>query len=253
MRDELADGWKISQVEALVGLPRRDIQRACYEGAGGLGIVHPQNTTWGWRMYETLDMAKLFLLAQARKKAHSVDDIRRDFAECDNLETLLARLSHCEQRGRDLCDVQAGVALSAHALGCALRHAPASAFAEMLDVAFAESVSREGSSRETLRLASESYFSRLLEQLASARAADAEPNSAVVQRVCYCAAHELGRALALGLPAACDMLYRVLNAPGVALACELWLGPATHSFANAAVENAITAVESCASCGRAEQ
>ena len=53
MRDELADGWKISQVEALVGLPRRDIQRACYEGAGGLGIVHPQNTAWGWRMYET--------------------------------------------------------------------------------------------------------------------------------------------------------------------------------------------------------
>ena len=46
MRDEVADGWKISQVEALVGLPRRDIQRACYEGAGGLGIVKPRNTTW---------------------------------------------------------------------------------------------------------------------------------------------------------------------------------------------------------------
>ena len=28
MRDEVADGWKISQVEVLVGLPRRDIQRA---------------------------------------------------------------------------------------------------------------------------------------------------------------------------------------------------------------------------------
>ena len=49
MRDEVADGWKISQVEALVGLLRRDIQRACYEGAGGLGIVKPRNTTWGWR------------------------------------------------------------------------------------------------------------------------------------------------------------------------------------------------------------
>ena len=49
MRDEVADGWKISQVEALVGLPRRDIQRACYEGAGGLGIVKPRKTTWGWR------------------------------------------------------------------------------------------------------------------------------------------------------------------------------------------------------------
>ena len=241
--------WKRS----LGSLGATSSARAMKARGGGLGIVHPQNTAWGWRMYETPDMAKLFLLAQARKKARSVDDIRSDFAECDNLETLLVRLSCCEQRSRDLCDVQAGVALSAHALGCALRRAPASAFAEMLDVAFAESVSREGSSRETLRLASESYFSRLLEQLASARATDAEPNSTAVQRVCFCAAHELGRALALGLPAAFDMLYRVLNAPGVALACELWLGPATDSFANAAVENAITAVESCTSCGRAER
>lgn len=68
MRDEVADGWKISQVEALVGLPRRDIQRACYEGAGGLGIVKPRNTTWGWRVYEVPDVAKLFLLAQGRRQ-----------------------------------------------------------------------------------------------------------------------------------------------------------------------------------------
>ena len=48
MRDELASGWKVSQVEALIDLPRRDIQRACYEGPGGIGIVRPQNTSWGW-------------------------------------------------------------------------------------------------------------------------------------------------------------------------------------------------------------
>ena len=57
IRDELADGWKISQVEALVGLPRRDIQRACYEGAGGswhraspehrLGLAHVRNARYG--------------------------------------------------------------------------------------------------------------------------------------------------------------------------------------------------------------
>lgn len=69
MRDEVADGWKISQVEVLVGLPRRDIQRACYEGAGGLGIVKPRNTTWGWRVYEVPDVAKLFLLAQGAGRA----------------------------------------------------------------------------------------------------------------------------------------------------------------------------------------
>ena len=67
MRDELASGWKVSQVEALIDLPRRDIQRACYEGPGGIGIVRPQNTSWGWRVYEVADVAKLFLLAQARR------------------------------------------------------------------------------------------------------------------------------------------------------------------------------------------
>lgn len=32
-------GWTISEVERLTGLPRRDIQRCCYSGKGGLGIV----------------------------------------------------------------------------------------------------------------------------------------------------------------------------------------------------------------------
>ena len=50
MRDEVADGWKISQVESLVGLQRRDIQRACYVGAGGLVSVKPRKTKLGWRV-----------------------------------------------------------------------------------------------------------------------------------------------------------------------------------------------------------
>ena len=39
-------GWTISEVERLTGLPRRDIQRCCYSGKGGLGIVKPQDSTW---------------------------------------------------------------------------------------------------------------------------------------------------------------------------------------------------------------
>ena len=83
MRDEVADGWKISQVEVLVGLPRRDIQRACYEGAGGLGIVKPRNTTWGWRVYEVPDVAKLFLLAQGRRQGKTLDEVRDELASCE--------------------------------------------------------------------------------------------------------------------------------------------------------------------------
>lgn len=97
MRDEVADGWKISQVESLVGLPRRDIQRACYEGAGGLGIVKPRNTTWGWRVYEVPDVAKLFLLAQGRRQGKALDELRDELASCEGVRDVLRKLVRCEQ------------------------------------------------------------------------------------------------------------------------------------------------------------
>ena len=98
MRDEVADGWKISQVEVLVGLPRRDIQRACYEGAGGLGIVKPRNTTWGWRVYEVPDVAKLFLLAQGRRQGKMLDEVRDELASCEGApkQVQACRLARCD-------------------------------------------------------------------------------------------------------------------------------------------------------------
>ena len=108
MRDEVADGWKISQVESLVGLPRRDIQRACYEGAGGLGIVKPRNTTWGWRVYEVPDVAKLFLLAQGRRQGKTFDEVRDELASCEGARDVLRRLARCEQAAREACDAHAG-------------------------------------------------------------------------------------------------------------------------------------------------
>ena len=104
MRDEVADGWKISQVESLVGLPRRDIQRACYEGAGGLGIVKPRNTTWGWRVYEVPDVAKLFLLAQGRRQGKALDELRDELASCEGARDMLRKLARCEQAA---CEVRA--------------------------------------------------------------------------------------------------------------------------------------------------
>lgn len=138
MRDEVADGWKISQVESLVGLPRRDIQRACYEGAGGLGIVKPRNTTWGWRVYEVPDVAKLFLLAQGRRQGKALDELRDELASCEGARDVLRKLVRCA-----LC------------------------------------------------------------------AADAA-----------------------------ELLARAMNASGMGLTCELWLGPATWTYANAALEAA---------------
>ena len=120
MRDEVADGWKISQVEVLVGLPRRDIQRACYEGAGGLGIVKPRNTTWGWRVYEVPDVAKLFLLAQGRRQGKMLDEVRDELASCEGARDVSHKLARCEQTAREACDAQAGASMSARALRCAI-------------------------------------------------------------------------------------------------------------------------------------
>ena len=93
MRDELANGWKVSQVEALIDLPRRDIQRACYEGPGGIGIVRPRNTSWGWRVYEVADVAKLFLLAQARRRSQTLEEACREFAPSKDKADLADRFS----------------------------------------------------------------------------------------------------------------------------------------------------------------
>lgn len=138
MRDEVADGWKISQVEVLVGLPRRDIQRACYEGAGGLGIVKPRNTTWGWRVYEVPDVAKLFLLAQGRRQGKTLDEVRDELASCEGARDVLRKLVRCEQAAREACDAQAGASMSARALRCAIEQGDVTVFAGLIDASFAE-------------------------------------------------------------------------------------------------------------------
>lgn len=57
-------GWRIAEVERLVSLSRRDIQRACYQGRGGAGVLTPSDGSWGRRTYDERDLATLFLLAQ---------------------------------------------------------------------------------------------------------------------------------------------------------------------------------------------
>ena len=162
MRDEVADGWKISQVEVLVGLPRRDIQRACYEGAGGLGIVKPRNTTWGWRVYEVPDVAKLFLLAQGRRQGKTLDEVRDELAE--------------------------------------------------------------------------GLLSKLFADLARVRACGQDSSSNEAKEICAASVHAVSERCALRAADAGMLLARAMNASGMGLTCELWLGPATWTYANAALE-----------------
>ena len=79
------EGWTISQVEALIGLSRRDIQRCCYEGKGGVGILSPEDSRWGRRTYTADDLARLFIVAQMKADGMSLPEARRalDHAESD--------------------------------------------------------------------------------------------------------------------------------------------------------------------------
>ena len=78
-------GWTISQVEALIGLSRRDIQRCCYEGKGGVGILSPKDSKWGRRTYTADDLARLFIVAQMKADGMSLPEAGRalDRAEHD--------------------------------------------------------------------------------------------------------------------------------------------------------------------------
>lgn len=69
-------GWKISQVERLIDLPRRDIQRACYAGQGGACILEPTDSAWGKRFYSSGDIAKLMLVKLHKDQGYSLPEIR---------------------------------------------------------------------------------------------------------------------------------------------------------------------------------
>ena len=252
MRDELANGWKVSQVEALIDLPRRDIQRACSEGPGGIGIVRPRNTSWGWRVYEVADVAKLFLLAQARRRSQTLEEACREFAPSEDKADLTSALELCEQRAREARDTEAGALMAARALKCALAHEDQSIFVGLIDSVFGESARRTCDDHVALKLASRGLLSDMLEGVADIHKAGKLPSSNEAQRICTTASGECAQACGLTPLDACELLSQTINAPGVALTCELWLGPATHSFANASLEATLIGMEESASDRHAE-
>ena len=77
-------GWTISQVEALIGLSRRDIQRCCYEGKGGVGILSPEDSRWGRRTYTAEDLARLFIVARMKADGMSLPEAGRALKQAED-------------------------------------------------------------------------------------------------------------------------------------------------------------------------
>ena len=84
--------WKISQVEKLIGLSRRDIQRACYKGRGGVANLQPKDSSWGRRNYSLEDVATLFVVKCHKERGLSLVEIKKEFERSDASENGCAML-----------------------------------------------------------------------------------------------------------------------------------------------------------------
>lgn len=70
-------------MEKLIGLSRRDIQRACYNGRGGIAILEPKDSSWGKRTYDYEDIAKLFIIKRLRDQGMSLFQTKEQFETFD--------------------------------------------------------------------------------------------------------------------------------------------------------------------------
>lgn len=117
-------GWRIAEVERLVSLSRRDIQRACYQGRGGAGVLTPSDSSWGRRTYDERDLATLFLLAQRRREgltlSQAADDLRERLRDHSQQELLALEAEKLSDRLTDVADRL----VRAEALNAALEDEP---------------------------------------------------------------------------------------------------------------------------------
>lgn len=199
----LRGGWRISEVEALLGLGRRDIQRACYGGAGGVAILEPADTAWGRRTYDVRDLAQLFMVRQYRRRGLSLPEVKEALDEAgaagrsveDMLRIQVARLA-------DQAEEAFGQLLQAEALLAAV--APADA-GPVEDV-----VARHVGARVALA-----------------------PDE-------YGALHDDGPRDGDGPSCIGSLLASeaLVDSPGMALAVDLWLGPGSAEALREAAEGA---------------
>lgn len=87
-----------------------------------------------------------------------------------------------------------------------------------------------------LGLAAEGLLSKLFADLARVRACGQAASSNEAKEICAASAREVSERCALRAADAGMLLAQAMSAPGVGLACELWLGPATWTYANVAFE-----------------
>ena len=242
--------WKISQVEKLIGLSRRDIQRACYSGRGGVAILQPENSSWGKRVYGVEDLAKLFVVKCHREKGLSLVESKeafdrfgmseKDYSLLDvQVSLMLAERDELDRR------IACGQLLAAAtedkgslrqlAYSCVLR-----AIAETVDQLAVDDQPACFALLRWCASASDEELDRLERTVGAWVAAGEAPCSVVVQKA-------LSEVFA-GVASETDgvsvgqlklVAVRAITHPAIEPALELWLGPGSFEF----IDEAITAAQ----------
>ncbi len=245
-------GWKISQVEKLVGLPRRDVQRACYDGKGGAGILAPKDGGWGRRTYTKEDLATLFLVSEMKREGPSLPEAKREFERSAAGKPQTASLLESREwrLAEKLEEVEARM-LRTQALRLALAEADVRKIAWLAWRAVEKSLADRLDSLPQPRAQLAHMFFDACESIVR-RANDKEGRSAGgkangersnLENGGGKSAAERMRALFAAMetpewPAshAQHDFARALETPGLDLAIELWLGPGSFDIVQSAFE-----------------
>ena len=236
-----ARGWQIAEVERLLGLSRRDIQRACYDGQGGAGIVHPKESSWGRRSYDVGDLERLFHMGCLRDEGLSLPEVRRAFDAAEEgaggwegyVTDRLARMREEEERDAELL-------ARAEALEAATSGPDAAArldeVIEGIWLGGLASLRAEARSAGDEALVGQAdaalaWFAADPGRLAALWAALEDPqDGSGGEKDAPIEAIEADAAAAVPAEVA-GVLPRLLDAPGMELALELRLGPGGHARA----------------------
>lgn len=250
-------GWQIAEVQQLTGLPRRDIQRACYEGAGGTGLVHPQESSWGKRSYDENDLAQLFSLKQLRDEGLSLPEASRLLQAAHADGAGWERYEADQQaRLRERAEDAAGRLANADALHAARAHTAdghaqldACIYVQMLQGvvelsrerlqatpgAMANSLTAEALA--WLAADGKDKLAALLAKLALCRQRELAPDDVQVQTTLRGALRTASLHDCTGT-LSCEAFALLLEAPGMELSLELRLGPGGFAFVTEALQAA---------------
>lgn len=243
-------GWTVSEVEQLTGLSRRDIQRCCYRGKGGVGILEPQDSAWGRRTYSAHDLATLFVVRLEKQAGLSLPEIAeklhdQPILECNSkagaLPTYIARLAERQEEiAGQLLATQAlflatngkGENLLAQLVEREVNMQLTAAFRPPIGITEKQTTKRadqhEEASIEYRRPLECGWLARSLVQLEGQAA---HSPKAAHEHAIHALAYAIDRIhehYSVSHVAAKQALSWAFDAPGMSLAIELWLGPATH-------------------------